>query len=104
MYASPPDWWSVGPYCLGQLFLEHGHVSDTCSTTMTATAHLCQLLSIPTNCNRTGMVYQLLSYVECALHVSSFQKIVGLFGPVYDLVGKLAAWSGVLFGEPNACQ
>ena len=51
--VSPFDWWFAWQYCLGQLFLEHGHIFDTCSTAMTTTARPYQLFSVPASYNRT---------------------------------------------------
>ena len=51
-HVSPPGWWSAWSYCLDQLFLERGHVSDSCSTVLTAAARPYQLLSIPGSYSR----------------------------------------------------
>ena len=53
-HVSSSDWWSTWPYCLGQLFFERGHISDTYSATMTAAACPYQLLSILASYNHIG--------------------------------------------------
>ena len=51
---SSSGWWSAWPYCLVQVFLERGHVSDTCNAAMMAATRPCQLLSVSASYNRTG--------------------------------------------------
>ena len=98
-YVSPSGWWSVWPYCLGQLFLERGHVSDICRTTMTAAAPPCQLLLSPPAVTVQGVVCQLSSYDERALCVPLVRLAVGSFRPIHNLVGQLLAYSVVLRGS-----
>ena len=52
-HVSSLDWWSAWKYCLGQLFLGRGHISDTCSVALAAATLPYQLLSVPASCNRT---------------------------------------------------
>ena len=47
------------------------------------------------------MVYYLSSYNKRALHVHLAQQAIGLFGPVYYLVGQLAAWLVILLMSPK---
>ena len=50
----PPDWWSAWPFIMGQLFLGHGQVSDTCSAFLAAAARPCQPCRVPASYDHTG--------------------------------------------------
>ena len=103
-HMSPSNWWSAWPYCLGQLFLKRGHVSDTCNAAMTAATRPCQLLSIPASCNRTKCDLPVV-IVQWTCLAHSFNTIgrwairtgsrPGL--PTSNLVGGLVV-------DPVACQ
>ena len=103
-HVSPPGWWSTWPYCLDKLFLECGHVSNTCNAALTVAAQLFQLLFVPASCNRTGRGLPVV-VVQRACLARSFCSTSHWAVPTSSQLGRpTSGLVGGLVKEPEACQ
>ena len=86
----PPNWWSMWSYCMGQLFLGRGHVSDNCSASLAFVARPCQLGCVPASCDCTGRGLPVV-IVRRTWHARSFCLVACWAAQTDSWPGRLAS-------------